>query len=286
MNEITIGNRIASRRKEKCLSQSQLAKMLAISPQAVSKWEQGNSMPDIITLNRIAEVLEVDMNYFSKSAETIESEKISQESQKPNWNMSGGVWRNADFSGLDNLGKKFSGSHITNCHFIGSNLASLKIGGNHIKNNDFSKSDMVTSQIKGGHLMKNNFTECNMTETLISGNHIKDCNFSNANLTGAVFKGNHIIKCMMTNTVWYRTTFKGDHFNGIIFNGTFTDCVFEGCGFVKTTFQNAVFTNCFFKNNHGTRKIQFENCKADNITYAFLKNDKASVNDTMLQEPK
>ncbi|MBK6964789.1 MAG: helix-turn-helix transcriptional regulator [Bacteroidales bacterium] len=36
------------------VSQAQLAGHLFISPQAIGKWERGESMPDIITLNRLA----------------------------------------------------------------------------------------------------------------------------------------------------------------------------------------------------------------------------------------
>src|SRR3546814_12687582 len=60
-----IGNKIAEARKKAAISQAQLAQRLFISPQAVGKWERGESMPDIITFNRLAEILGVDLNYFS-----------------------------------------------------------------------------------------------------------------------------------------------------------------------------------------------------------------------------
>ncbi|MBM6753145.1 helix-turn-helix transcriptional regulator, partial [Mediterraneibacter glycyrrhizinilyticus] len=62
-----IGERITEARKKKSVSQAGLAELLFISPQAVGKWERGESMPDIITLNRLAEILEVDLNYFSEN---------------------------------------------------------------------------------------------------------------------------------------------------------------------------------------------------------------------------
>ena len=56
-----IGNKIAEARKKANISQSGLAQRLFISAQAVGKWERGESMPDIITFNRLAEILGVDL---------------------------------------------------------------------------------------------------------------------------------------------------------------------------------------------------------------------------------
>lgn len=65
VNSKMIGNKIAEARKRAGLSQAQLAGHLFISPQAVGKWERGESLPDIITIVRLAEILGVDLNYFS-----------------------------------------------------------------------------------------------------------------------------------------------------------------------------------------------------------------------------
>ena len=70
--EITIiGNKIAKARKEINISQTELAQRLFISPQAVGKWERGESIPDIVTINRLAEILGVDLNYFSENYQSI-----------------------------------------------------------------------------------------------------------------------------------------------------------------------------------------------------------------------
>ena len=61
MNE-TIGNRIARLRKEKRLSQEALAEKLGVSPQAVSKWENDQSCPDISLLPALAGNLEVSVD--------------------------------------------------------------------------------------------------------------------------------------------------------------------------------------------------------------------------------
>lgn len=55
----TIGNRIAKYRKGKNLTQEALAEQLGVSAQAVSKWENDLSCPDISLLPRLCAVLGV-----------------------------------------------------------------------------------------------------------------------------------------------------------------------------------------------------------------------------------
>ena len=56
MNE-TIGSRIARARKAKGMTQEELANILGVSSQAVSKWENDASCPDISLLPRLAKEL-------------------------------------------------------------------------------------------------------------------------------------------------------------------------------------------------------------------------------------
>lgn len=60
--EMTIGKRIAARRREKGLKQDDLAQMLGESPQAVSKWENDQTCPDISLLPKLAEILGVSVD--------------------------------------------------------------------------------------------------------------------------------------------------------------------------------------------------------------------------------
>lgn len=47
MNQVKIGRFIAHCRKQKGLTQSQLAEKFGITDKAISKWENGKSMPDL-----------------------------------------------------------------------------------------------------------------------------------------------------------------------------------------------------------------------------------------------
>ena len=62
---MTIGERITTLRKERNLSQIQLAKMLDVTRQAVSKWENDQTAPDTIKLIQLADVLDTDVEYLA-----------------------------------------------------------------------------------------------------------------------------------------------------------------------------------------------------------------------------
>ena len=62
---MSIGELIAELRKAEKLSQGQLASLLDVSRQAVSKWENDQSTPDTLKLIQLADVLKTDVEYLS-----------------------------------------------------------------------------------------------------------------------------------------------------------------------------------------------------------------------------
>lgn len=60
--EMSIGKRIAALRREKGLKQDELAGMLSVSPQAVSKWENDQTCPDISLLPELSKILGVTVD--------------------------------------------------------------------------------------------------------------------------------------------------------------------------------------------------------------------------------
>lgn len=62
MNQDLIGKFIAECRKEKQLTQVQLADKLGITNRAVSKWETGKSVPDVSIMLELCEELEITVN--------------------------------------------------------------------------------------------------------------------------------------------------------------------------------------------------------------------------------
>lgn len=296
-----IGNKIAEARKKLTISQAQLAQKLFISPQAVGKWEREESMPDIITLNRLAEILGVDLNYFSEDKETVDTEitpvelskkqsaELPSEKQqkKLSWDMSCGNWMDADFSGLKNLNKKFNSSNMQRCLFVDSDMSGLLLKNNNVDSCDFSDSDFSNSHIQDSNLTNNLFKNCSLKGTRFSGSYIYGCNFTGANFTGVEFKSGGLTgvvtksealeKNTIANAVWNRTSFNAMYIADIVFEGTLEDCYFENCGFTRVTFQKATLINTFFKNNKKLKRIRFIDCKADRMTYEFLKQGKADL---------
>lgn len=298
LTAIMIGNKVSEARKAKNLSQAQLAQQLSVSPQAVGKWERGESMPDIITFNRLAEVLGVDLNYFSENFPSAAAEKASADSsveqttgspfakpeKKLGWDMSGGNWVDADFSGLKNLRDKFSSSNMQRCLFIGSEMSGLLLKGNNIDSCDFSNSDISNSRIQSSNIINSLFGGCSLKEASLSSSHVKGCDFSSADFTGAVIKSCALLKNIMAGAVWNRTAFYATQIADTAFNGTWNDCSFDNCAFTRLTFQNATLTNTFFKGK-SLKQIRFIECKVDKLTYAFLKNGKADLTGVTLLTP-
>jgi uncharacterized protein YjbI with pentapeptide repeats len=295
-----IGNKIAEARKRINISQSRLAERLFISSQAVGKWERGESMPDIITFNRLAEILGVDLNYFSESFKSAATEYDSNQmatvesmvkqsdelpsgrhpdsyrEKKLSWDMSRGNWVDADFSGLKNLHEKFSSSNMQRCLFIGSDMSGLLLKSNNVDSCDFSGSNFSRSHIQNSNLANNLFKDCSLKETEFSESYILGCDFTSADFTGVVVKSGGLEKNTITNAVWNRTSFIDTQLTNIVFTGTLEDCYFENCAFTRVTFQNATLINTFFKNK-SLKRIRFIDCKADRMTYEFLKNGKADL---------
>ena len=60
--ENTLGKRIAALRRQMDLKQDDLAEMLNVTPQAVSKWENDQTCPDISLLPELAKILGVSVD--------------------------------------------------------------------------------------------------------------------------------------------------------------------------------------------------------------------------------
>jgi len=305
-----IGNKIAEARKKTNISQAELAQRLFISPQAVGKWERGESMPDIITFNRLAEILGVDLNYFSENFKSAAIEIASNESlvkqsaelpsgkhkNKLSWDMSRGNWVDADFSGLKDLYEKFSSSNMKRCKFIGSDLSGLVLKYNNVDSCDFSGSNFSSSRIQNSNLANNLFKECSLKDAEFSESYIFGCDFTGADLTGVTIKSGGFSgvavksgdfeKNTIAEAIWNHTTFIDTQIADIVFVGTLEDCCFENCAFTRVTFKNATLINTFFKNNKKMKRIRFIDCKADRMTNEFLKQGNADLTGITLLTPR
>ena len=62
MSKKTLGMMIASLRKEKRMTQIELAEKMGVTDKAVSKWERDLACPDVSTLPKLAEVFDISVD--------------------------------------------------------------------------------------------------------------------------------------------------------------------------------------------------------------------------------
>ena len=83
---MNIGINIYTLRKEKKITQAQLAEKLGVSVQAISKWERGESIPDVMVLKQIADMNGVTVDYLltdiHEAPEPVAEEKTEVETTK------------------------------------------------------------------------------------------------------------------------------------------------------------------------------------------------------------
>ena len=73
MDQVRVGKYIASLRKQASLTQEELGEKLGVTNKTVSRWENGNYMPDIEMLQLLSKVFDVGIN------DLLAGEKIADE---------------------------------------------------------------------------------------------------------------------------------------------------------------------------------------------------------------
>lgn len=84
MNDLKqiIASNITNLRKEKKLTQAEFAKEINYSDKAVSKWERGESIPDIIVLKQIADLFGITVDYLLKEHNENEKPVVLEKKKK------------------------------------------------------------------------------------------------------------------------------------------------------------------------------------------------------------
>lgn len=77
-----IAENIAELRRAAKLTQAELAEKLNYSDKAISKWERGDSIPDVLVLAEIAELFSVTVDYFLHEHEKGEKKPIIESAKK------------------------------------------------------------------------------------------------------------------------------------------------------------------------------------------------------------
>ena len=72
---MNIADRIQNLRKAKGISQEQLAEAVGVSPQAISKWEDGQNVPDVDMIIALSDYFNVKTDYILNGIESSDEEK-------------------------------------------------------------------------------------------------------------------------------------------------------------------------------------------------------------------
>ena len=72
--KLQIGANIAAYRKRSGLTQAELAEKLNYSDEAVSKWERGESLPDVLTLMQLSEQFDISVNVLTEDPNALPEE--------------------------------------------------------------------------------------------------------------------------------------------------------------------------------------------------------------------
>lgn len=268
----TIGNKIMEARKLKNLSQAQLAQQLFISPQAVGKWERGESLPDITILNRLAEIFGVDLNYFSEgfSSKEVLPDDLSIIAEHPgdvkksaelvNKDMAGWNWKEADFSGIELDSVKFNSSDLFKASFDGSQL----------NNCSLKTSNLIEASFKQCILANCDFSMSSLFGTLFMGTRFNDVKIQKSDLRKTIFED-----CSFTGVDFSYSDLSGQILDGMSFNqvsfnySNLKEVSFKGANLQDVSFQAPLaITNKYYKT---LKTICFEGATIDKLTYARLK---------------
>ena len=78
MSNKTLGEMISSLRKEKNMTQNDLAEKMNVTDKAVSKWERNLSCPDVNSIPKLAEILDTTVEELINTQSKKENKKIDE----------------------------------------------------------------------------------------------------------------------------------------------------------------------------------------------------------------
>lgn len=302
MDTKILGDKIVYARKENKMSQAQLASLLFISPQAVGKWERGESVPDFITIHRLAEIFNLDLNYFS---ENVPSQKEAPAIKTTTSVIDQAGQKNEEKTELsvsvnEPLLTNFSGAALVGTDFAGVNAPERKFWGSDLKESDFSDADLAGSSFRNSDMSDSNFEGADLTDCILSNNNLSGTNFNKAILLRTEFSSSDLTQARFTDVKLTdvkmvagdlrKTVFENCEFDGVDFSSSdlsglcldrqlfinvkFDNARLKGISFKEAALKNVSFRSTFALTNRyykTLRSIDFEGAIMDKLTYAALK---------------
>ena len=84
---MTLGQKLKEIRKKFNLSQEQLAEIMNVSRQAITKWENDNGLPDISNLTELSKVFNLTVDYLLDNDNSLPSLSMKKELNKDKYKM-------------------------------------------------------------------------------------------------------------------------------------------------------------------------------------------------------
>lgn len=120
MDQEKIGKFIANLRKEKNLTQEQLAEKLGVTDKSVSRWENGRCLPDVSLYKDLCNILGITLNEFF-AGEKIKEEKFKEQADNNLFN----ALENSSFTLKEKI--KYFGEKWDKEHFLELTIAMVII---------------------------------------------------------------------------------------------------------------------------------------------------------------
>ena len=273
-----IGNKIAEARKQLNMSQAQLAERLFISPQAVGKWERGESMPDITTFGRMAKILGVDLNYFSANGDqetdgklAAYDEKLANGQQAANGIQPEPGWMKHDLSpelttttASGTAPGPASGTGLvpgSDPHRILGSAPDPTSGADPVPASGASPQPAPGKALNSARDNKKrpvrnmstntwkdvDFSGLNNIRETVNAANFQNCKFLDSDLKGLVWKNDVLHHCDFSRSSLNLCRFQGSNLEGTRFNGcSLVEADFSSSTINKCNFEGADLTKAFF----------------------------------------
>lgn len=272
IHAIAFGKTLTECRKWFNLSQNDVAQLLGVTNQAVSKWELGNSTPNIVTLWMLSEIFFINIETLLTINKNL-NEVLHDEVKNSNYFIK----RNQKLGVLN--------SCLNRSFFFNCNCENIKMKSGKIYQCVYAGSKFNWLTINESNFKATNFTNCKFTKVSIENSslstmrfimnvincNIKSCVIANCITDNEVFKDCQIQNCKINDSSYNKTLFVNCQFqqtnfeNLILASVSFLNCTFNDTIFNSNIYNKCVFTKCCF-DKKSYQSLSKKDVKIDNPT--------------------
>lgn len=297
-----IGKQINIARRMCGLSQKKLADIVMMSPQSVSKWERGDSLPDVIMLCDIAAALNKPVTFFlgldkSESFQAVQSDAPHDAFLETEREQDAEFNREEVIPFAEN-GKRTDAdmpediAPVEKTAVRDSDVKRDKIvkayDRTKWKNENFTNADFSEYTVKGAEFEGCNFENVNLIKAVLSEIKFKTADMRGTDFSETLFSSSQFEKCAVFKGKMLRTQYYGSRFTNCSINDTaisFADFgldTVKDCEFLNLGISGVIFEKCRLENirfiNVDFDKVFFKLCRLKNVQFSSCRMDRASYN--------